>query len=392
MGATSFADVQSFMRQQRIDGWLIYDFRGSNSVLAQLLPGKRFLTRRVLLYLPSEGQPELLVHSIDASQFADAPVHSHLYLSWQELHGWIQKRMAGGARVAMEYSPKCALPVVSIADAGTVELVRAFGGEVISSADLIQVCVARWDADAQRNHAKASAEVARIKDGAFASIGQALSRGEKITEHDVQQKILRDFADAGLETPDPPIVAANAHSGDPHFEVSETSPATIARGDWILIDLWARVPGDQNIYSDITWVGCAGEPTARQREVFNVVKSARDRCVDRAVQAWRAGEDICGWQLDDAARGVIIDAGFEKYIRHRTGHSLSRGAKVHGMGVNIDNLETHDTRRVLPGIGYTVEPGVYLPEFGVRLEINVLVDPDWGPTITSCVQEDVVHI
>lgn len=379
------------MRRQQIDGWLVYDFRGSNPVLGQLVPGKRFLTRRVMLFIPAAGEPELLVHGIDASQFAATALRKQGYLTWQDLHEWLRPRCAG-KRVAMEYSPLGAIPVASMVDAGTVELVRSLGGEVVSSADLVQVSVATWSAEAQANHRRASDIVARTKDEAFDLIRSAHRRGDAIDEHVVQQFICKRFDDAGLEYPDPPIVGVNAHSGDPHFEVSATSPAPIRPSDWVLIDLWARVPGDQNIYSDITWVGCCGEPTTRQREVFGVVKRARDACVERAVQAWTARQDIEGWQLDDAARQIIIDAGFERFIRHRTGHSLSPGPKVHGMGVNIDNLETHDTRRVLPGIGYTVEPGVYLPEFGVRQEINVFVDPAKGPTITSCVQDEIVRI
>jgi len=383
--------VQRFMREQRIDAWLLYDFRGSNPVFAQLLPGDRFTTRRALLFVPSTGKAELLAHQIDASQYHDAWVQVQQYLSWQDLHDWIKSHVKGRPRIAMEYSAQNALPVVSVTDAGTVELVRACGAaDIVSSADLIQICVAQWNVDAQRNHAKASADVARIKDEAFDQIRQALRGDSRITELDVQQHIMQRFADAGLETPDPPIVAVNDHAGDPHFEVSTAAPTEIRRGDWVLIDLWARVPGDANIFSDITWCGCAGQPSARHREVYSAVKAARDACVNRATQAWQAKEQVQGWQLDDAARQVIIERGYEKFIRHRTGHSLSPGPKVHGLGVNIDNLETHDTRRILPGIGFTVEPGIYLPEFGVRLEINVFVDPKKGPTISSCVQDDIV--
>jgi Xaa-Pro aminopeptidase len=206
------------------------------------------------------------------------------------------------------------------------------------------------------------------------------------------------FATDGLETCDPPIVGVNAHAGDPHFEVSATSPAPIRRGDWVLIDLWARVPDDENIYSDITWVGfCGREVPAKHKRVFETVRAARDAALTRAQQAWKAGERIQGWQLDDAAREVIVGAGFEGAIRHRTGHSLSPGPKVHGVGMNLDNLETHDTREMISGIGFTIEPGIYLPDtaggeggFGVRLEINVFVDPHKGPVVTSCLQDDVV--
>jgi Xaa-Pro aminopeptidase len=390
-----FDEVQDYMRQQRIDGWLVYDFRGNNPVLAQLLPGNRWTTRRALLYIPSTGQPTLLHHGIDAAQFApvaaDPSVKCDRYLTWEDLNGWLRARLGGQARIAMEYAPGGALPVVSIVDAGTVELVRAAGAEVVSSANLIQVAVARWSDKALAGHAKASSEVARIKDEAFDLVRQRLARGQSVTEREVQQQILRDFAAAGLETPEPPIVAVNDHSGDPHFEVSLEQPALIRAGDWLLIDLWARLPGDENIFSDITWVACAAaEVPAKHRQIFETVKAARDRCVARARDAWQAREPVQGWQLDDAARDVLVAAGFGQYVRHRTGHSLSAGPKVHGIGVNIDNLETHDTRQLLPGLGFTVEPGLYLPEFGVRLEINCYVHPTDGPTVTSCVQDDVV--
>ncbi|CAN5594003.1 M24 family metallopeptidase [soil metagenome] len=388
----AFAAAQDFLRRQQIDGWLIYDFRGSNPLLNQLLPGKRWTTRRALLFVPANGAPVLLNHSIDAGQFASVDVRRESYLSWQDLTAWLVRATAGARRVAMDYAPGGTLPAVSIVDAGTVEMVRALGVDVVSSADLIQACLAVWSEDAQREHAKASAEVARIKDGAFDFIRQALRRGQPVNEFEVQQQIVSAFADAGLEFPEPPIVAANAHSGDPHFEVSQASPARIQKGDWVLIDLWARVPGEENIFSDIPWVGCAGEPSAKQREVFDVVKAARDACVQSAHRAWSAKQPQQGWQLDDAARDVIIQAGYREYIRHRTGHSLSRGPKVHGLGVNIDNLETHDTRQIMAGIGYTVEPGVYLPEFGVRLEINLFVDPTKGPTVTSCVQDQIASL
>ncbi|MBC8107647.1 MAG: aminopeptidase P family protein [Anaerolineae bacterium] len=388
----TFAAAQAFLRRQQIDGWLVYDFRGNNPLLNQLLPGKRWTTRRAILFIPANGSPVLLNHSIDAGQFATVEVRRESYLSWPELYAWMVRATAGARRIAMDYAPGGTLPAVSIVDAGTVEMVRALGVDVVSSADLVQACLAVWSEDAQRGHAKASKLVTSTKDEAFQYIRQTLKNGGSVSEFEVQQNIVAWFNDYGLEFPEPPIVAANAHSGDPHFEVSEKSSATIKQGDWVLIDLWARLPGEENIFSDITWVGCAGEPSAKQREVFEVVKTARDACVQSAQRAWNDKQAQQGWQLDDAARDVIINAGYGDFIKHRTGHSLSRGPKVHGLGVNIDNLETHDTRQVLPGIGYTVEPGVYLPEFGARLEINVFVDPVKGPTITSCVQDEIVSL
>lgn len=387
----NWVDLQRYMESQRIDGWLIYDFRGSNPVLAQLLPGKRGLTRRALLWIPARGDARLAAHSIDAHYFDGVGVPRDIYLSWRDLNAWLQSTLAGATRVAMEYAPGGALPVVSIVDGGTIEMIRAMGAEVISSANLVQIAVATWSREARATHDAVSARVNEIKDAAFQLIRAKVRAGQKINEHEVQQHILSLFESHGLETPDGPIVAVNEHSGNPHFEVSPTSSSQIRAGDWVLIDLWARKPGDENVFSDITWVGFVGtDPSPRHREVFGVVAAARDAAVDLARSAFRKHERVQGWQLDEAARKVIIDAGFERYIRHRTGHSLSPGPKVHGMGVNIDNLETHDTRELLPGLGFTVEPGVYLPEFGVRSEINVFVDPTDGPVLTSSKQDEIV--
>ena len=383
--------IQSFMQQARIDAWLIHDFRGSNPVLERLLGGKRWTTRRAELFIPASGEPVLLAHGIDAGQFSGAPVRVEKYLSWRDLHAWLTERLAACARVAMEYSPGGHLPVASIVDAGTVEFVRGLGADVVSSADLVQAAVAVWSPEARTRHDEASCRVAGIKDAAFGLIRERLAAGRAVSELDVQRQIMDQFKAQGLETAEPPIVGVNAHSGDPHFEVSQTDPAPIRKGDWVLIDLWARFPGDENIFSDITWVGfCGREVAGRHREVWTAVKGARDASLARARRAWDAKEKLQGWVLDDAARQVLIDAGLERNIRHRTGHSLSPGPKVHGLGVNLDNLETHDTRLVLPGLGYTIEPGAYLPEFGVRSEINVFTDPQKGPVVTSCTQDEVV--
>ena len=390
---SQFETVRHYMGEQKIDGWLVYDFRGNNSILAQLLPGKRWTTRRAVFWIPAVGDPTLLVHGIDERQFDGVSVAREKYLSWNDLHAWLRTKLAGMQRVAMEYAPGGTLPVVSIVDAGTVELVRSFGVEVVSSANLIQVCVACWSPQAVEAHETASSRVGAIKDSAFRLIGERLTAGKPVTEYDAQQHIVAAFAAAGLEATEPPIVAVNAHSGDPHYGPTANSFAPIHRGDWVLIDLWARAPGEENIFSDITWVGFAGKDVPpRHREVFQIVRAARDAALERAVQAWEKHERIQGWQLDDAARCTIIDAGFEDYIRHRTGHSLSPGPMVHGIGMNLDNLETHDTREMLPGLGFTIEPGIYLPEFGVRSEINVYVDPKIGPTVTSVLQNDIVLI
>lgn len=389
--------IQQFMTARQIDAWLIHDFRGNNPVLAQVLPGRRWTTRRAALLIRARSEPVLLAHTIDAEQFKGAGVCVEQYLRWQDYREWLARSLAGESRVAMEYSAGCMLPVMSIVDAGTVELVRSFGCDVVSSADLVQAAVAVWSEDARKRHADASAKVAAIKDGAFSLIRERLAAGKGVTEYEVQQWIMSRFAAEGLETPEPPIVGVNEHSGDPHFEVSSTNPATIKKGDWILIDLWARYPGDENIFSDITWCGYAGDDVPpKHRHVFETVRAARDAALTLAQDAWQAKRPIQGWEVDEAAREKIIAAGYERFIRHRTGHNLSAGPKVHGIGVNIDNTETHDTRELLPGVGFTIEPGIYLPPsdggFGVRLEINVHVDENKGPVVTSCLQEDVVRV
>lgn len=412
----TFSDVQEFMRDRRIDGWLVHDFRGSNAVLSRLLPhpeGKRrFTTRRAALFIPCVGRATLLVNPLDAGQFAPPHLSGEWreqlevkrFIAWRDyqaaLAGLI--RSAGGSgRIAMEYAPGCSLPAVSVVDAGTVELARSLGAEVVSSADLIQVSIARWSADAVANHRAASERVGAIKDSAFALIRESLAAGRPITEREVQKHIQARFAQEGLEFPDGPIVAVNAHAGDPHFDVAESGSSPITRGDWVLIDLWARVPGEHNIFSDITWCGFAGKPgecPARVLEVFNAVRDARDASLALAQDSWKRGQPAQGWQLDEAARDVLVSRGLGAAVRHRTGHSLSPGPMVHGAGMNLDNLETSDTRQMLAGIGFTIEPGAYLPGeavgtvrgFGVRNEINVFVDPAKGPVVTSGMQVEPV--
>lgn len=386
-------EVQSFMRERGIDAWLIYDFRGSNAVLARVLPGKRWTTRRVYVWIPAQGEPRVLAHHIDASQFENGPVAVTRYLAWPEIRTWLAEKTSGLTRVAMEYAPGCTLPVVSMVDAGTIEMVRSLGVEVVSSADLIQYHVARWSAEAVAKHAIAAAKTEQIKDDAFELIRSKLASGASVTEFEVQTFMRGRFAEEGLQYNDGPIVAVNGHSGDPHFEPTAENASTINKGDWILIDLWARIPGEDNIFSDITWVGFAGTSVpSRHREVFEAVRRARDASIALAQSEWKAKRRLQGWQLDDAARNEIIRSGFEQGLRHRTGHSLSPGPLVHGYGVNLDNLETHDTREILPGLGWTVEPGIYGSDFGVRLEINMFCDPARGPIVTSCLQIEPVLV
>lgn len=413
MTAPSLEAAAEFLDSTGVNSWLVYDFRGSSGILPRLLPPKstkRWTTRRVLLVVPARRahaahahKPRLLVHAIDHAQFADVveagQVDVTVYLSWNDLLEFIARAVREfGPTVAMEYAPLNALPVISTTDAGTVELVRAQGATVVSSADVIQACIARWSDAAVAAHDEDSAKVTAIKDEAFALIRARRSAGTRITEKEVQDHILKRFAESNLTTADAPVVAVNEHSADPHFEVSASGSSSISTGDWILIDLWARRPGEEHIFSDITWVGFAGAPAAltpRHRHAFEAVKAARDASLLLAQSAHRTGTPVHGWQLDEAARDRLIGDGYGPYIRHRTGHSLSPGPAVHGMGMNLDNLETRDTRLLLPGIGFTIEPGVYMPGpggFGVRLEINVFADPKAGPRVTSCLQDDILFV
>jgi Xaa-Pro aminopeptidase len=398
----AITDIQAHLRREKLDGWLIYDFRGSSLSLARLLPApggasakKRFTTRRMFVHIPASGPATMLVHDLDANAWADViavadgtRLRRARYLGWRDLHAWLAANVTG--RVAMDYAPGCSLPVVSNTDAGTLELVRALGAEIVSSADVQQAALARWG-HALANHRKASKQVDAIKDGLFAMLGTKLAANEPINEYQAQQWVMEAFKKDCLETPDGPIVAVNAHAGDPHFDVSPTNPSPIRAGDWVLLDLWARVPGDENIFSDVTWTAFAGrEVPARHRQVFSAVVAGRDAALALAQKRWTTSEAVRGFELDDAARDVIIKAGLGEFIKHRTGHSLSPGPLVHGVGMNLDNLETHDTRTMLPDTGFTIEPGAYLPEFGVRSEINIYVDPKDGPVVTSGTQREPI--
>lgn len=389
----SYSAVQDFMREQRIDAWLVFDFRNSNPVLARILGGKLHLTRRVFWLLPARGEPTALCSVIDGASFKAAGIPAIHYNGWPDMHAKVAALFAAlpGRRVAMEYSPGGALPTAGIVDAGTIEFIRALGVEVVSSADLVQQFAGVWHEAGLAAHTKASTITTRIMNDAWNHLF-SLVRAGTATERNVQLFIQDQFKANNLEWPDGPIVSVNSHAGDPHYGPDENHDAPIKPNDWVLIDLWARIPGDQHVYSDITWTGFCGPSAhvpAKHREVFHIVRKARDASVAAAQIGWKNKQQVEGWHLDDAARKVIIDSGYAHGIKHRTGHSLSPGALVHGIGMNLDNLETHDTRRMMPGTGFTVEPGIYLPDFGVRNEINVYVDPVNGPVVTSCSQDDI---
>jgi Xaa-Pro aminopeptidase len=367
--------VQAALRDEQLDGWLLYDFRGLN-VLAARVAGMTgpVKSRRWAYFIPTSGQPKKLVHRIEAGALDHLPGDdATVYLSWQQFEAGLGKLMHGAKRVAMEYSPKNGNMYISRVDAGTVELVRSFGVEPVSSGDLIQQFEATWDDDQWRMHHEASVHTDAAYGVAWAFIASEIRRQGHTTELAVQARIMKHFADTGLTTYSPPIVGEGPHSGDPHYSPTPATDARIGPGSFVLIDLWAKLDRPRAVYSDLTRVGFVGEDVpAEIDKVFHVVKDARDAAIARVGRAFERGEPLQGWQVDAAAREVIEKAGYGEYFVHRLGHNI--GQETHGNGCHMDGLETREERRVLPRTCFSVEPGIYLSAFGVRSEVNVYVD------------------
>jgi Xaa-Pro aminopeptidase len=383
------AAAQTALREEGFDAWLLYDFRGQNAIAAGLagLDASRKATRRWFWLVPAEGEPVALVSAVE-EHVLDVPGRRIAYRGWRDLESSLAELLAGRPRVAMEISPGAAVPVVARVDWGTVELVRSLGVEVVSSANLVQLFEARWTASQVALHERAAAGVLAAKDALFAWLADVLGRG---TESEAQAFLLERFAASGLETLYPPCIAIDDHAADPHFETA-AGPAdrTIGPGSVVLVDLWAKVAGEPDaVYADVTWMAWAGaEPPTRVAEIWGVVREARDAAIAAVEDAVAAGRPLHGYEVDRAARTVIEAAGYGDRFVHRTGHSL--GTEVHGNGVNMDDLETRDDRLVLPGLAFTIEPGVYLPgELGVRSEVNVVVEPV-GARVTTEPQRELV--
>lgn len=389
------AEIQTALAALRLDAWLLYDFRGSNPI-AQSVAGlaEVHITRRWFCLIPAHGQPRWLIHRIETSNFVDVPGSVTLYAGWEELNAEMDSLFAGVKAVAMEYSPNAAIPYISRVDAGTLEWIRGFGVEVHSSAELAQRVEARLSEAQAIGHQEAARLVLQAKDYAFAWIGEQLRAGTAITEYAVQQQLLRQFDEMELITDHPPIVAVNANSSDPHYAPTATHTQPIKTGDFILIDLWAKQKAPDAVFADTTWVAYAGETVPdRYVEIFEIVKEARDRAVAFIREKWAANEPIYGYAVDDCVREYITERGYGRFFIHRTGHNI--GTTIHGNGVNLDNLETRDARVFIPGICFSIEPGIYLTDFGVRTEIDVLLaDPgtDGVRVTTSPVQNRVLPL
>jgi Xaa-Pro aminopeptidase len=383
--------IQTAIQQQQLDGWLLFDFRGLNVLARRVigLAGDAMLSRRWFYFIPARGEPRKLVHRIESHALDALPGSKQSYLRWQELEAGVADLVAGIRRLAMEYVPRNANPYVSRVDAGTVELVRSFGPEIVSSGDLVQQFEACWDDDQWAMHLEAAKHTRSAYDVAFRFIADNVRRNGSVRETEVQKCILDHFAQHRLITDHPPICAVGPHSGDPHYEPGGASDAPIREGEFVLIDLWAKLDQPRSVYSDLTWTGFVGkEVPAKYEQVFQIVARARDAAIHTVREAFRTGTPLQGWQVDQAARDVIEQAGQGVYFCHRTGHSI--GQETHGNGANMDNLETREERRVLPRTCFSVEPGIYLPEFGVRSEVNVFVDGASKVHVTGGTPQDHV--
>jgi Xaa-Pro aminopeptidase len=367
--------VQSALREEGVDGWLLYDFRGLNVLARRVvqMPEGTMLSRRWFYFVPAEGEPRKLVHRIESGALDHLPGSKIVYLRWQELEAGVAALVRGTKRVAMEFSPRNANPYVSRVDAGTLELVRANGPEIVPSGDLIQRFEACWDDEQWAMHLEAARHTRSAYDVAFGFITQRLRAGRPPRETEVQQVILDHFKANRVVCDHAPICAVGPNSGNPHYEPVAGKDAVVTEGSFVLIDLWAKCDRPRSVYSDLTRTAFAGrEVPAKIREVFGIVARARDAAIDKVRSAFAEGRPLQGWEVDHAARDVIEQAGYGEAFCHRTGHSI--GQEVHGNGANMDGLETREDRKVLRRTCFSVEPGIYLAEFGVRSEVDVFVD------------------
>ena len=384
----AYSTAQEYLIQEGIPGWLVYDYRQAKPVFWLVVSASGHVSRPCYFYLLAQGEPTLLIHHVDAGKFADSGVEVSVYSSRDSMLTALGGLLSGVSKVAMEYSPENTLPRVSRVDAGTVELVRSLGPEVVSSADLMQYATQQWTPEQLADHRVTADKLGRIVNAAFTYAGNHLAEG--VNEFEVAEFIRNRFTAKGIASPDGPIVAVNANASDPHYEPSADRYSLIKQGDWLLIDLWAKGVARGSVYADITWVAYVGDAVPpRQQEIFDIVIGARDAALHYLEDAYNQGNAVQGWQADQVARDYISSRGYGEYFTHRLGHSI--GFEAHSEAVNLDGFETHDTRRIIPGICFSIEPGIYLPEFGVRSEIDVFMSAE-GPFASSPVQHEVVLI
>jgi Xaa-Pro aminopeptidase len=392
--------IQQALKEADLDGWLFYSFRGSDPIAANILgmPTEGHMaTRRWFYLVPQSGEPVRILHSIERDVLDHLPGKKIIYLPWQQLHGVLKSELTGLTskrvpRLAMQYSPDAAIPYLSRVDAGTIELIRSFGVEIVTSADLVQRFEAAWNDSQLAMHEEAARGLYASVHEAFAEIGRRIRSNTPTNEYDIQQFIMSRFTERGMFTKDPPIVAVNGNSAAPHYGPTREHHSPINKGDFVLIDLWAKLDKPNSVYADITWTSFVGERAPDDVvKVFNIVRDARDAATEFVKEAFGGGRKIFGWEVDDVCREVIQKAGYGEYFIHRTGHNIH--TEVHGNGANIDNLETKDERMLIPRTCFSIEPGIYLEgRFGVRSEIDVYVDERGARVTGGDVQRELVAI
>jgi Xaa-Pro dipeptidase len=387
-------EIQKLLAEQQIDGWLFYDFQRRNSIAYRTLGVKADLiaTRRWYYFVPQRGNPQALVSALEPHNLESLPGERRIYRTWEERRDNLDAMLPHKGTIAMEYSPLGAIPYVSLVDAGTVDLVRSIGPTIVSSADLVQQALCQWSDKQWNDHIEASVRLIDIKDRAFAEIGTRLRANSPTTDFEIQQLMWEWYQRSGLISDDPPIVATNAHCSDPHYLPTENRQSIIRTGDVVLIDFWAKLNGSGSVYADHTWTAYAGDTVpSRVAQVFETVASARDTAIKFVSHAFASRLPIQGWQVDDAARQPIARSGFGEYFIHRTGHNI--GEEVHGEGANMDNYESHDERFLLERTCFSIEPGVYLPEFGIRSEVDVFIAAPGEVVVTGVpIQTEVVPL
>jgi len=393
MLADRIPEIQAALAEADLDGWFFSCFQLNDPISLDLLGLNtgQLVTRRCYYLVPREGDPRKLTHTLESTMLDHLPGSGEHYLTWRELSGALENLVTGCRRLAAQYSPRNELPSISRLDAGTAELLTGLGVELISAADLAQAFAATWSEEQIAGHHRASRHLHEIVKASFDRVADHLRQGRPIDEYAVQRYILERFEQAGLWTESDPIVGVNRHSADPHYQPGPDQSAPIEPGDFLLIDLWAKERPPISVYADITWCGvCAAEPTPRHQEIFSIVVAARDAGLE-LVQSRFPQQPVCGFEVDDATRGVIDRAGYGDAFFHRTGHSID--TNDHGQGANMDNLETHDTRLLLPMTGFSIEPGIYLPEeFGVRSEINVVLTADGAEVSGAEPQRELLRL
>lgn len=384
-------EIQAELRRRKVPAWLFYDHHHRDAISYRILglPESLMVSRRWFYFIPAQGEPVKLVHRIEPHHLDTLPGKKQFYAPWQELVDRLRELLRGLPEVAMQFSPNNMVFTISTADAGTVDLIRSFGVSVISSANLVARFEATWTEEQVRSHFAAGKSIDAIMTAVFPEIAHRVRNGGT-NEFEIQRWLVEAFRREALVADSPPIVAVNEHSSDPHYSPTADHNARISEGDFVLLDVWGKKEMPGSVYYDISWTGYVGRSVPdRVREIFDIVRRSRDAGIEKVTTSIARGEKLAGWEVDKAARDVLEAAGYGKYLNNRVGHSI--GTEVHGNGANMDNFESHDERELLPNTCFSIEPGIYLPEFGLRSEVNMLVRPS-SAEVTGRVQSEVVLI